>query len=204
MPPSNNLSNLSNPGDPSLDTLRLASTTINHSTDAPGSVALNELSELLWFELMKSFDATTAMDAEERFPSIAKSLRTVLLDHPSFNTAAEFVLKQERFTGDLSHSLQTAWCSQRDAYLVHGDARPLLGRASRAVYTFIRDTLKVPLLSTSKLRTPKVSEGENGIGIDGIEAPTVGSYTGVVSRALRDGTLAKVAVDILAASQEEL
>ncbi|KAI5859563.1 phenylalanine and histidine ammonia-lyase [Durotheca rogersii] len=160
--------------------------------------AADELSELMWSELLKSFDTTANMDADERFVSIAKSLRTIVLDHRNFNRDAEFVSRQERFTDALSSSLHDAWCAQRDAYLVHGDASPLLGKASKAVYTFLRRTLNVPLLATRHLMTPKLDVSEGGLGARGAQAPTVGSYTGAVSRALRDGTLAKVAADVLA------
>ncbi|PHH64514.1 hypothetical protein CDD81_4293 [Ophiocordyceps australis] len=161
------------------------------------SKAVEPLSETLWTQLLAAFDTTTHMDAEERFPAMAKSLRPVLLDHDNFNTAADFTRRLQRFTEALAISLHDAWCAHRDAYLVHGDAAALLGTASRAMYVFVRQTLGVPLLATRNLSTP-MADGING----GMEAPTVGSYTGAVYRALRDGTLAKVAVDILRASVE--
>ncbi|KAI1097097.1 hypothetical protein F4804DRAFT_328676 [Jackrogersella minutella] len=137
------------------------------------------------------------MDSEERFVTIAKSLRPLLLDHHTFNTVVDFAKKLKGFTEALSLSLNDAWCSHRDAYLIHGDASPVLGKASKAIYTFLRHTLKVPLMATRNLRTPKSNEFENGLGTHGTHAPTVGSYNGAVYRALRDGTLGKVAVDIL-------
>ncbi|CRG87519.1 Phenylalanine ammonia-lyase [Talaromyces islandicus] len=156
--------------------------------------AVKSLSELLWTQLLAAFDTTTSMDAQERFPAMAKSLRSVLLDHVGFNTAADFAPRLQSFTEALSASLHDAWCAHRDAYLVHGDAASLLGTASRAMYVFLRRTLGIPLLATRSLSTP-TADRMNGDG--GVEAPTVGSYTGAVYRALRDGTVAKVAVDIL-------
>lgn len=160
--------------------------------------SVETLSELLWTQLLAAFDTTTSMDAEQRFPVMAKSLRSVLLDHVGFNTAADFTPRLQSFTEALSASLHDVWCAHRDAYLVHGDATGLLGKASRAMYMFLRRSLGVPLLATRNLATPTVGgmNGESGAH-GGVEAPTVGSYTGAVYRALRDGTLAKVAVDIL-------
>ncbi|QKX55461.1 uncharacterized protein TRUGW13939_02554 [Talaromyces rugulosus] len=152
------------------------------------------LSELLWTQLLAAFETTTRMDAQQRFPAMAQSLRSVLLDHADFKTAADFIPRLQRFTEALGASLHDAWCAHRDAYLVHGDAADVLGTASRAMYVFLRRTLGVPLLATRNLSTPTADESWlHG----GVEAPTVGSYTGVVYRALRDGVLAKVAVDIL-------
>ncbi|KAI0901035.1 phenylalanine and histidine ammonia-lyase [Annulohypoxylon nitens] len=163
------------------------------------AVALGGLSELLWSQVLVSFDTTTSMDAEERFIAIAKSLRPVLLDHTLLDKAEDFVTHLEGFINAVSVSMKDSWCSHRDAYLVHGDATTVLGTASKAVYTFVRHSLKVPLMETRNLSTPTTDEILSGCGVHGTQAPTVGSYTSAVYRALRDGTLAKVAVDILKA-----
>jgi phenylalanine ammonia-lyase len=166
------------------------------------SAAVNGLAEVLWSQLLKAFDSTTSLDADERFKVMAKSLRLVLIDDPRFSSSSNFVTKTQNFTEALASSLYDAWCSHRDAYLVHGDASAVLGQASKAMYTFVRRTLNVPLLSSKQLMTPSSEELASGFGVHGTQAPTVGSFTGVVYRALRDGTLAKAAVDILDASIE--
>ncbi|KAI0010203.1 phenylalanine and histidine ammonia-lyase [Xylariaceae sp. FL0662B] len=197
------LSNPSNPSDPSSNLSNLPNSSSSEPlppSDRSSPAAVAELSELLWSQLPKSFDTTASLDAQERFVAIAKSLRSVVLDHPGFNATAGFVTRLEAFTAALALSLNDAWCAHRDAYLTHGDATPVLGKASKAIYVFLRRTLKVPLLATWNLKTPRADELENGAGVHGTQAPTVGSYTGVVCRALRDGTLAKVAVDILETS----
>lgn len=162
----------------------------------------SEISELLWSQLLISFGTTTSLDAAVRFSAIAKSLRIVILDHPQYNREAALVSRLEEFTHELEVSLRESWCSHRDAYIVHGDATPVLGKASKAIYTFLRHQLKVPLLSTQTLRTPEEGDLRNGLGPASAQAPTVGSYTGIVYRALLDGSLAKVAVDILASCLE--
>ncbi|KAI0855800.1 phenylalanine and histidine ammonia-lyase [Xylaria cubensis] len=156
-----------------------------------------ELKKALWRQLLVSLDTTASMDASERFGAIAKSLRPVVLDSPAFNQDPKLITKLKTFTETLSVSMHDAWCANRDAYLVHGDATPVLGKASKAIYTFIRRTLKVPLLSTGNLRTPTVEDMESGHGANGTQAPTVGSFEGTVYRALRDGSLMKVGIDVL-------
>ncbi|KAK6005952.1 hypothetical protein QM012_006362 [Aureobasidium pullulans] len=160
----------------------------------------SELSVLLWSQLLKAFDMTASMDAEDRFIAIAKSLRTILLDHGDLRAGPNLITSLQDFTETLSQSMKDSWCAHRDAYVIHGDATPHLGKASRAIYTFLRHTLKVPLLVTKQLLTPMRHEMESGAGAHGTQAPSVGSFTGVVYRALKDGTLSKIAVDMLAAS----
>lgn len=168
---------------------------LEHYTGFP---AVEELSKLLWSQLLKALDTTVSMNSDERFVTIAKSLRSTLLDLPSRGTSANFLTQLDNFNSALIGSLEDAWCANRDAYLVHGDATSLLGKASKVIYTFIRYTLRVPFLSTKVLMTPEPEHFDSKGSLNARDqAATVGSYNGVVYRALRDGTLAKVGVDIL-------
>ncbi|KAK8859428.1 L-Aspartase-like protein [Apiospora arundinis] len=171
------------------------------NSDAPGTLGeerdsghvAGKLSEALWAQLVHLFGTTASMDASDRFHFIAKSLRPTILDTLSLNQDPKFVERLEDFTDALGSSLREAWCAHRDAYLVHGDATPILGEASKVMHTFVRQTLKVPLMATHNLKTPASNELLEESGT----APTVGSYTGAVYRALRDGTLFKVAMDLV-------
>lgn len=170
-------------------------------SDAPGTLGeerdsgnvTGKLSEAPWTQLVHLFGTTASMDASDRFSFIAKSLRPILLDTLSLNRDSKFAERLENFTDALGSSLREAWCATRDAYLVHGDATPILGEASKAMYTFVRQTLKVPFMATHNIKTPASGELLDESGT----APTVGSYTGAVYRALRDGTLFKVAMDLV-------
>ncbi|KAI9803698.1 MAG: hypothetical protein M1833_000610 [Piccolia ochrophora] len=158
------------------------------------------LEEKLWSQLLKSFDATVSMDAHERLPAIAMSTRTVFLDLPGLEMNASFWRSVESLLQDLASSLRESWCAHRDAYLLHGDASPFLGRGSRQLYQFVRNTLQVPFLSSSKIRTPlseHVSSGHVNGNSPREEAPTVGSYNALVYRAVRSGAVAKVIIDLL-------
>ena len=187
------LSNLSNP---SANLTKLPNGSTHNSPGQTKSSALDGLGELLWSQALVSFDTTTSMDAAERFITIANSLRPVLLDHAFLNKAADFVTRLEAFTDATSVSMRDAWCSHRDAYIVHGDATAVLGTASKAMYTFVRQSLNVPMMATRNLSTPRMDQSFPP-GEHGSRAPTVGSYTGAVYRALRDGTMGKFAVDVL-------
>ncbi|KAJ8128396.1 hypothetical protein O1611_g5240 [Lasiodiplodia mahajangana] len=170
--------------------------------DQEFAASLKGLSKSLWSQLLVSLDTTASMDASDRFNVVAKSLRPIVLDNATFSCDPALLSRLTSFTEELSASMQESWCANRDAYIVHGDATPVLGKASKAIYTFIRHTLKVPLLSTRNLKTPTGEEMEAGLGVNGTQAPTVGSFTGAVYRSIRDGSLMKVAIDVLQSSVE--
>ncbi|MCJ1377284.1 hypothetical protein MMC17_000376 [Xylographa soralifera] len=163
----------------------------------------NDLDSLLWAQCLGAFETTVRMDAKDRFINIAKSMRSPFLDHFSIRSFADPLQVVENFVKALQPSLQSSWCSHRDAYLVHGDASAFLGSASKQLYEFVRRSLKIPFLSTFQILTPKSEDLAPGFSENGTvsgtakSAPTVGSYTGVVYRATRDGTLMKVAISIL-------
>ena len=103
------------------------------------------------------------------------------------------------FVNTLAESLHCRWCLHGDAYLNTqgaGDASSFLGIASRRMYSFIRRDLGVPLLHTRKLQTPQAELPVEGPDHDE-EVPTVGYFTSIVYRAVRDGKLAKLAVELL-------
>ncbi|KAJ2985346.1 hypothetical protein NUW58_g5581 [Xylaria curta] len=147
--------------------------------------------ESFWNELLLSLETTASMELPKRFEVVAKSLRSSALDNPSLSRDSGLVDRLESFTEALSLLLYNTWCANRDAYLAHGDATYLLGRASKVVYIFLRHTLKVPMLASSKIMTPTTQEANS------TQAPTVGSYTGAVYRALRDGTLIEAVMGLL-------
>ena len=159
--------------------------------------ALQDIEAKLWQKLLQSFDTTVSLDAKDRFPAIAKTLRDVLLDHEGITPIPNPLLAVAAFTTKLSDALTEHWCAQRDAYLVHGDATPLLGRAAQTMYHFVRRDLQVPMLCSKVLETPPPEPSGWTEAAGAREPLTVGDYTGAVYRALRDGRLAKVAVDIL-------
>ncbi|KAI0503019.1 phenylalanine and histidine ammonia-lyase [Xylaria bambusicola] len=155
------------------------------------NMSFRQFKEALWEELLSSLEATANIEAPRRFDVVAKSLRPSILDNPNFGRDPGLIGRLERFTEALSLTLDDAWRANRSLYLAHGDATNLLGRASKVVYTFLRHTLKVPILASTALMTPTTED------IRSRQAPTVGSYTGVVYRAVRDGTLSEALTGLL-------
>ncbi|GAD98776.1 phenylalanine ammonia-lyase [Paecilomyces variotii No. 5] len=158
------------------------------------NAAGDELASLLWVHLQKSLDQTVRMDAEERFIHIAKTLRIPVLDHVPPKSDPSILEKMQSLIVKLGPWLHDEWCAVRDAYVSHGDASPLLGSASKKLYHFVRKTLGVPFLHTEKIMTPTAEAMATG---QVKEAPTVGGYTGLVYRAIRQGDLIPIMHELL-------
>lgn len=149
-----------------------------------------------WAALVNSFDATASMDASERFQVVARAVREVVLDFDSGAKISSVTPQIKPLVTFLAESLLTRWTAYRDAYLVAGDATPYVGRGSKVLYTFIRRDLGVPFLHTEKIQTPKMDALPAGHDHE-YEGPSVGHFNGIVYRAIRDGRLAKVAIELL-------
>lgn len=151
----------------------------------------NDLEQVLWRHLLKAFENTTHMDVNDRFTFIAKALRSPFMDHDCFGSFASPLQAIQIFTEKLQTSVRQNWCLHRDLYLRHGSASAVLGLASKQFYEFVRHDLKIPFLTTSKIATPRPGDQSPE------QAPTVGSYTGVLYRALRNGTALPILIRVL-------
>lgn len=152
------------------------------------------LSDILWASLQKSLDQTVTMDSEERFITIAKSMRVPILDHIGSAAGPSTWIEMESLVGKLSHLLHESWTINREAYMAHGDAKSVLGAASKLMYQYVRETLGIPFLYTARIVTP-VSEELAQEEVK--EAPTLGVYTSILYRAIRRGGLVPVMSEII-------
>lgn len=155
-----------------------------------------DLPSTLWSHFQKGLDQTVTIDSAQRFPHIAKTMRVPILDgFSSFQSgASEFLDDMSSFIDALGPWLHESWCTNREAYLVHGDASPWLGEGSKKIYHFVRETLEVPFLCTRQILTPTAEAMATG---QVEEAPTVGGYTSVVYRAIQQGEFIPVIQELL-------
>ncbi|RAH80287.1 phenylalanine ammonia-lyase [Aspergillus japonicus CBS 114.51] len=160
-----------------------------------GSIDVEALSCAIWDHLETMLDSTVTMDAKDRFLHIAKSMRVPILDHVGVSTSsAELLGALQSFVEETDALLLDGWCVTRDAYLIHGNASAHLGVAAKKVYAFVRRTLGVPFLCTAQILTPTAEAMRTGRRR---EAPTVGSYTGVLYRAIRRGEMVPLMTELL-------
>lgn len=150
------------------------------SGDAKSDLAL---SDALWKQMLENFDTTVVLDANDRFKAIAQGCRPTLLDSARICTSRRPLDAIQEFCERLAKAMYGTWLTHRETYFAHGDASPYLGEASAGMYTFIRRTLGVPILHSERISTPRAGRTADDIQ----KAPTVGTYTSMVYRALRDG-----------------
>ncbi|KAJ5710551.1 L-Aspartase-like protein [Penicillium malachiteum] len=152
------------------------------------------LSEVLWVNLQKSLDQTVTMDSEERFLHIAKSMRVPILDHVGSAAGPTILVEMDSLIAKISHLLYEGWIINREAYMAHGDAKTVLGAASKLMYQYVRETLGIPFLYTARIMTPIP---EDLAQAEVKEAPTLGVYTSILYRAIRRGELVSVMSEII-------
>ncbi|PYH40579.1 aromatic amino acid ammonia-lyase [Aspergillus saccharolyticus JOP 1030-1] len=153
------------------------------------------LAPTLWLHLGTMLVSTVTMDTTDRFVHIAKSMRVPILDCVGPSVSSPKLLGAlQRFVEATGTLLLDAWCVNRDAYMIHGDASAYLGVASKKVYAFVRRTLGVPFLCTAQILTPTAEAMQTG---QRREAPTVGSYTAVIYRAIRRGEMIPLMLELL-------
>ncbi|GMF71797.1 unnamed protein product [Aspergillus oryzae] len=154
--------------------------------------ASKNLPATLWAHLQKGLEQTVSMDSIDRFPHIVKTMRVPILDCLPFQNVV--LQEMQSFIDQLGPWLHEAWCTNREAYLVHGDASPVLGDGSKKMYHFVRKTLGVPMLCTKRILTPTAEAMAAG---QVEEAPTVGGYTSLIYRAIQRGEFLPVIQELL-------
>lgn len=185
------------------DSFRSQFSEIVRKTLPLSSLPAHGLEQTLWQALLQALSITTHMEDDQRFRSIAEAMRPPLVNDPGIRSLSDPFSAIDEFVETLGLALRLELRGNCEFYLMHGDATPVLGRASRRIYNFVRKVLKIPFLSTSKITTPSLEASGPTQVEDGErcrwsgQAPTVGSYTGALYRALRDGTIMPTLKQIL-------
>ena len=157
-------------------------------------ISTSAFDENLWSHLEKAFDSTTSMNSSHRFGAITRDIKMYILEEKSVLNHPNALNIAGKFAETLRATLEQHWRIHQDQYLASGDATPYLGLGSRPMYHFLRHDLGIPCLSSSTVATPVLEREDPMDGneqrdpIETAQAPTIGSFTATVYRALRDGT----------------
>lgn len=160
-----------------------------------------QLHERVTIQIQKAFESSTVSNSGERFIHIAESLLPILLSHS--DTAAASLQRTSSSPAETTSSwisqtsrlLQQTYYRTRDTYLARPDAAPFLGPGSRVMWTYIRETLQVPVLRTAVLT--RVHEGEVA------QAPSFGAFTTTIYNAIRSGAVEEPLRECLSAVEEK-
>ncbi|KAL8866843.1 MAG: hypothetical protein Q9174_006045 [Haloplaca sp. 1 TL-2023] len=147
--------------------------------------------QALWKEFKKAYDETTSLDSTQRYVRINHSLRSTIIDHAFQNSQDDplliSALKEwsERLPTLASETSQATLVS----YAVHPDATEYLGKASRAMYTFVRFQLKIPFETASR--------EHRGMNVVDGDSRNLGALVSEIYGAIQKGTIYTPVMDCL-------
>ena len=161
----------------------------------PDSSSIKDAETFLWPEMIKYFKTKASKGDNQRFKSTAGDLRSSLIVHPSCRVLNDPLPIIDRFSAAAKASLRQEWCLNCDFHTMHGDATEFQGMASNRIYSFVVHTWRIPFLSVLQLLTPQpvgddcFHEDLGGDWKKSVQAPSIGTYTSAIYRALQDGTV---------------
>lgn len=150
-----------------------------------------DMHSILWPALLLALDATTTEDPATRFVSAASSLQSTILPLTDANKDSLCISLLLDWTDRVAALLRESYESTLAAYLDRGDASPLLCRAARRMYLFVRNDLKVPFLHEKMLRAlaPGSEDHEPDATVKHGHVLTIGDHATVLHEAIRQGVL---------------
>lgn len=169
-----------------LQSLRPTIQTIaNEAFPFLSKIDLEKLHAQIWKSIIDSFSNTATMDSESRFKTIFENAQPAIITFMTIdlNIATNFIPALRDFTKNGTEKSLALFLKMRDAYAEQPDATPFLGIASKRMYTFVREELRVPFHRglVDHPTSPAVNGEEPG------ERRTTGSRVSVLYEALRSG-----------------
>ena len=190
---------------------------------------LVNLEEKLWKNFNKFLGENMMMDSKKRIRAAISTLQVTVLDCDTIPTETLNVNILKSWSEQCTQAALSSYAASRETYIAHPDATPLLGRAAKSMYTFVRHELGIPFLLTKMLLDMEVrsaslqdssvtdttsSRAENQIpytngNIDQPNTPpgdneTVGSFIGRIHQAIRNGRLFAPVMTCLKESRPEI
>ena len=115
------------------------------------SSLLTELHGKIWTKLAQRISQTTKKDSSERFDLVARPAQHLMIDAFLTSQRAGTLFEDDQhlvligdWTSSVASTAKSTFLSTRSAYMDDPDATPYLGAASKRMYKFVREDLKVP------------------------------------------------------------
>jgi phenylalanine ammonia-lyase len=156
-----------------------------------GGLADKQVAYDLWVQLSEQMSRTMDMDSRPRFESALNHLQTRLLrEVPCTQESLELV--QQWNSDCLNEAIQT-YHMIRAKYLAAPDATPVLGVATKRMYSFVRRALEVPMVGMDYLTAAEWDDGTSQS--NKYKYRTTGAMISAVYEAMRNGALYSVVVE---------
>ncbi|KAL5403215.1 hypothetical protein PMIN03_010042 [Paraphaeosphaeria minitans] len=157
------------------------------SSDGPGTGIAYEL----WLTLSERINTTTHLDSHSRFSLALDYLQTIFLRYLPANSRSLEAVQQ--WNADCVHEACATYIAVRTRYLANPDATPILGKASKRCYNFVRRKLEVPFVGNDYFRNAERDDGTR-LG-SRVKYKTMGSMNTAVYDSFRNGGFYAVVVD---------
>lgn len=157
------------------------------SGEGPGA----EIAYDLWLTLSDRLNTTTTLDSRPRFSLAMDYLQTLFLRYLPTNSRSLEAAQQ--WNADCVHEACATYTAVRTRYLANPDATPILGKASKRCYSFVRQKLEVPFVGNDYFRAAERDDGTR-LG-SRIKYKTIGSMNSAVYESMRNGSFYSVVVE---------
>ncbi|PSN69373.1 phenylalanine ammonia-lyase-like protein [Corynespora cassiicola Philippines] len=144
-----------------------------------------EIAYDLWVNLNEHLNRTTEMDSAARFQNAMDNLQSRLLrEVPQTQASLEAV---QQWNSDCVNEAIQTYQSVRARYLATPNATPMLGKAAKKMYLYLRQTLEIPFFGTEYLGMAEWDDGTSHTSK--FKYRSMGAMISAVYEAMRNGAL---------------
>ncbi|KAH6675786.1 phenylalanine ammonia-lyase-like protein [Halenospora varia] len=147
----------------------------------------------LWAAFIDLITATTQLDSPTRFKLAIESLHAGIIN--SLEPSVEMIQALKSWTTECCETSTSIYRSTKAEYLANPDATPILGLASKRMYLYVRNVLKVPFFGDKMLK-PAEWDVPDEFGRT-MEFTSMGGMITAVYDAIRSGALFAVGMECL-------
>ncbi|RAK97531.1 aromatic amino acid ammonia-lyase [Aspergillus ibericus CBS 121593] len=160
------------------------------------------LSRKVWYAFSKQIGQLQSVDSCNRFHEAARAILPVLLTELSPPNVSSSVIQS--WINRLGSQAVDLYRRTLEAYCRSPDASPYLGEASRKMYAYVRQSLKIPFITEETLWRPTDPSGKQCGEAVAPPLPTMGDVIGMAYDAIRRGSLYMVAVECIGNVEQEV
>ncbi|KAH8676552.1 L-Aspartase-like protein [Tricladium varicosporioides] len=147
----------------------------------------------LWAAFIDLITATTQLDSSTRFKLAIESLHSKIIN--SLEPSVEMIQAMKSWTTECWETSISIYRSTKVEYLAKPDATPILGLASKRIYLYVRNVLKVPFFGDKMLK-PAEWDVPDEFGRT-MEFTSMGGMITAVYDAIRSGALLAIGMECL-------
>lgn len=160
----------------------------------------------LWGEFVDGLARQSQLDSSERFEAVTNAIQAGVLREITNCSAANpglVITATQAWSEGLIKAATKSYTSSRKAYIAAPDATPLLGLASRKIYTYVRQNIGVPFLDEALYRemesevAPGDSEAKTSSDGRPLRFGSMGAMISAVYNSMRNGSLYAVIAECL-------